>query len=336
MPESRKTPFQRTDFLTRFVSCFLTLLVLFCMFPVMGAAAVPSTVSWAYMEEKGDSVVLHFETPAYLRNEVVSYELAAAGSEWMPVGGSEGGSISLFAGGLVQLRCIGKDGSTAVYSQYVSFGEMFGIADRYSGVNCIYRSSDAFPQTAYLTADTITSGKVYENVLQAVPTSRPFRLYDIYFLYGNGQTFHAAGAPIIRLPLDDVFLRGYCKAYYVNEKTHTTQILSVSYDRTSVSFRSCGSGLYYIVSDYTQGDALQTVTAPGVGKVFDFYGRRLLSGDADANAYIDAADARLVLRASVGLDVLPPVQEECADIDWDGNVTAADARLVLRHSVGLS
>lgn len=327
---------QRDDFLKRFISCILTLVLLCGMCSVPVSAAVPAEITWCYVEEQADSAVLHFETPTHLLSSVQQYELSANGAEWMVVGGSEGGSTTLSKGGYVHLRCKGEDGYSSVCTVYVSFGEMYGIADVQSGVSCIYRASDLFPQNAYLTADCITSGKVYETVQQAVPTSRPFRLYDIYYLYGNGNTFQTASAPVLRLPLDDVFLRGYCNAYYVNEKNHTTQMLDVSYDRTSVSFRSCGPGLYYIVSTYKQGDPVYVVTAPVLGTVFSFYGRRLLAGDADGNAIIEAADARLALRAAVGLETLTPMQEECADADWDCHITAADARLVLRKSVGLS
>lgn len=303
--------------------------------PLPVSAAVPAEITWAYIEEKADCAVLHFETPVYLQGAVDSYEFAAAGTDWMTVSTSEGGSLTLNTGGYVRLRCKGADAYSAEKSFYVSFGEMFGMADSFSGVSCVYRASDSFPQNAYLSAQNITSGKVYESVRMAVPASRPFRLYDVYFLYGNGQTFSADSEPILRLPLDSVFLRGHCRAYYINEQNHTTQELTVSYDRTSVSFRSKGPGLYYIVSYAAQDSEAVAAEPPGVGKVFNFYGRRLLSGDADENAVIDAADARLTLRAAVGLEELRVLSAECADTDWDGVITAADARQILRHSVGL-
>lgn len=58
-------------------------------------------------------------------------------------------------------------------------------------------------------------------------------------------------------------------------------------------------------------------------------------GDVDADGVIAAADARLALRYSVGLDEPTKDQLERADYDADGEVTAADARLILRVSVGL-
>lgn len=58
-------------------------------------------------------------------------------------------------------------------------------------------------------------------------------------------------------------------------------------------------------------------------------------GDIDNDGKVTAADARTVLRASVGLEEYRPDRFAYADIDFDGSITAADARLALRMSVGL-
>ena len=60
-----------------------------------------------------------------------------------------------------------------------------------------------------------------------------------------------------------------------------------------------------------------------------------LLGDVDFDGNITAADARLALRASVGLENFNAKQTKAADADKDGKITAADARLILRCSVGL-
>ena len=59
-------------------------------------------------------------------------------------------------------------------------------------------------------------------------------------------------------------------------------------------------------------------------------------GDTDGDETIAAADARLALRASVGLESFAPdsPQFTAADADQDGVITADDARLILRASVG--
>ena len=61
----------------------------------------------------------------------------------------------------------------------------------------------------------------------------------------------------------------------------------------------------------------------------------LLTGDMDTDGTVSASDARVVLRASVGLEKLNDTGKKLADADGDGTVSASDARLVLRASVGL-
>ena len=65
--------------------------------------------------------------------------------------------------------------------------------------------------------------------------------------------------------------------------------------------------------------------------------RTYTPGDADGDGKITAADARLALRQSVGLEKFAPVSDSflACDVDFDGKVTAADARLILRYAVGL-
>ncbi len=59
-------------------------------------------------------------------------------------------------------------------------------------------------------------------------------------------------------------------------------------------------------------------------------------GDVDGNSKVTAADARLTLRCSVGLEKFNNKKTSAADMDGDGKITAADARRILRISVGLS
>lgn len=58
-------------------------------------------------------------------------------------------------------------------------------------------------------------------------------------------------------------------------------------------------------------------------------------GDPDNDGKITAGDARLALRASVGLEYLSSYEKGASDIDADGTITAGDARKILRTSVNL-
>ncbi len=61
----------------------------------------------------------------------------------------------------------------------------------------------------------------------------------------------------------------------------------------------------------------------------------VLKGDVSGNGKVEAGDARLALRCSVGLEQLTTLQMKVADMDSNGKLTAADARIILRTSVGL-
>ena len=58
-------------------------------------------------------------------------------------------------------------------------------------------------------------------------------------------------------------------------------------------------------------------------------------GDIDDDGKVTAADARLALRAAVGLELLNEEQKKYADVNNDGEITAADAREILRIATGL-
>lgn len=61
----------------------------------------------------------------------------------------------------------------------------------------------------------------------------------------------------------------------------------------------------------------------------------LLMGDVITDGALTAGDARMVLRASAGLEVLSEEGRILADVDLDGAPSAGDARMVLRASAGL-
>lgn len=58
-------------------------------------------------------------------------------------------------------------------------------------------------------------------------------------------------------------------------------------------------------------------------------------GDVNSDGNISADDARIALRASVGLTQLSEEEKIFADMNRDGKISADDARTILRISVGL-
>ena len=58
-------------------------------------------------------------------------------------------------------------------------------------------------------------------------------------------------------------------------------------------------------------------------------------GDVNGNGTVNAADARLALRAAASLENLDEASFYAADVNFDNKVNAADARMILRVSAGL-
>ncbi|MCD7774308.1 MAG: dockerin type I repeat-containing protein [Clostridiales bacterium] len=61
-----------------------------------------------------------------------------------------------------------------------------------------------------------------------------------------------------------------------------------------------------------------------------------MTGDANGDGKVTAADARLALRAGAQLTELSELEFYAADVNGDGNVTAKDARSILRYAAGIA
>ena len=61
----------------------------------------------------------------------------------------------------------------------------------------------------------------------------------------------------------------------------------------------------------------------------------VVRNDISCDGSLSAEDARIALRASVGLESINDAQCLAGDTDGDGKLTAGDARILLRLSVGL-
>ncbi len=115
-------------------------------------------------------------------------------------------------------------------------------------------------------------------------------------------------------------------------------------DEGAVRFDGCtveGGTLEYagsrtLNSDYAKGDFLTLKISVTAVKAAD--GPEYLLGDVDGRDGVTAADARLALRAAVGLEDYAHGSRAflAADVDRTDTITAADARLILRRAVGFA
>jgi hypothetical protein len=62
---------------------------------------------------------------------------------------------------------------------------------------------------------------------------------------------------------------------------------------------------------------------------------KLVYGDTSGNGVVEPSDARLALRAALGLEHLNILQTAAGDVTHTGAVDVSDARLILRISLGL-
>lgn len=100
---------------------------------------------------------------------------------------------------------------------------------------------------------------------------------------------------------------------------------------TEFTFTVPDSGTYTAKITVTDADSH---TATGESDVLTA-GSSVQKGDADCDGKITPADARLILRHAVSLEILPEYTQGAADADNNGEITPADARTILRISCGL-
>lgn len=63
--------------------------------------------------------------------------------------------------------------------------------------------------------------------------------------------------------------------------------------------------------------------------------KKYVEGDIDGDGKVGSSDARLAMRAAVGLENLSSEQIKRGDTDNDGKITSSDARIIMRRAVGL-
>lgn len=85
---------------------------------------------------------------------------------------------------------------------------------------------------------------------------------------------------------------------------------------------------------FTLSTAVSSSALVTCGEIYPSADDSQITGDVDDDGNVTANDALMILRASVGMDELPPEKITIADIDGDERITANDALEVLHMSVG--
>ena len=182
-------------------------------------------------------------------------------------------------------------------------------------------------------------------------TNRPYA-WDNRIRFDTAPEFPADAAVTVRLNQQDEALLCFPDAagYYEAENYKITiqqdGKLSPVWDDTVPSdyMRAGRTGVEVNVGALAPGEYTVKITA---NSPYEKQGQTLtaavtvpeaihLAGDVDGDGEVTAADARMALRAAVGMEELGEGAKRAADLDGDGIVTAADARLILRAAVGLT
>lgn len=101
---------------------------------------------------------------------------------------------------------------------------------------------------------------------------------------------------------------------------------------THASATEGGTYYYYVVAVLDDGATVKSKTISSL----DIVDAEYIIGDVNNDGNVTAADARLTLRYSVGLEEFDDIQKQAAEVDGNTeSISASDARIILRASVGL-
>ncbi|MBR3596770.1 MAG: dockerin type I repeat-containing protein [Clostridia bacterium] len=97
--------------------------------------------------------------------------------------------------------------------------------------------------------------------------------------------------------------------------------------------------LLYMREWYGLDDSFDAASGLGIRPAMcidlENFDKTYIIGDVDGDGGISSSDARIALRAAVGLEEVTPDMIATVDVDKDKSITASDARLILRAAVGL-
>ncbi len=174
----------------------------------------------------------------------------------------------------------------------------------------------------YTTAEDmlLVAKKALENEALMTIAKNPGR----YFYFASGENILWENTNLLLIPESDY----YCP-YVTGLKTGTSH----------------KAGNCIIASAEKDGNTLLVLSFGGKNDSERFgvtkdiieliFGVPFIPLDADEDGTVSAGDARIVLRASVGLEEITDRLVMITDNDKDGRLTASDARYILRFSVGL-
>ncbi len=260
-------------------------------------------------------------------------------------------------GVIIRIGGRGSDGAKSVYADdsFLQHYKNAKAAGMYVGVY--------FFSYALTKAGAIEEANFTVNTLKKHNCQLDLPVYIDMEDYGSDKSHLYAGKTTCSMVLDEfckvVENAGYYAGIYVSRSFAETHVNPSVFNNRSVWIAEwdtsyCTYNGHVDVWQYTETGVISG--APGkvdLNRMYTNYPQRFknqstttpspstpvvpapteLKGDIDDNKLITAADSRLALRYSVGLEKFTEKQKTAADVDNNGSITAADARIILKASL---
>lgn len=175
--------------------------------------------------------------------------------------------------------------------------------------------------------------------------SGPGTEYSIIGSYEDGDIVNATKLSGNWVYADN---KGWCSIDYLKEIIKETEPISISKyfviaGTGSVLNIRAGAGTDYERIGYYSENTLVFATKENNGWMYvdnkgwciGDYLKEVVLGDVDMDGVVSSEDARLILRASFGLEDFNDIQKIVADLDRDGKITPEDAKRALMISADI-
>lgn len=291
----------------------ILLIILLLSVPCLSVNAADDPLpapDWVQVTSNPDnSKTVTISTPSYMTDVVNYYEYSIdSGVNWKELNDPMGGEFVFDSTTEFSLRYVYSGFRSSVYTITVTVTKNTAISSD-AGITLVIPFGSDIPTDVTLSAYEIVSGTDYSNASVYFGEHKSFLLLDVHIMRNN-KVYDTDTVKTWLMPTGKFDIR-YCKVYYISDDGEFTLTESVP-EMNVLLVNTDKTGLFAIVEDKT-----------------------FCKGDVTGDGLITAADARLALRNSAGIEALYDKALSAADYNGDSSVTAADARLILRFSAKL-
>lgn len=297
----------------RFTFLLISLCLIFCCVTAFADNAdnILPVPEWVTVISNTDgSKTVKIDTPTSLLDSVDSYRYSTDGGKtWQNIYDNTGGDVLLTESGTFVLTYMSGSNESAPYTIEIETDRITAITNTEAGVTLILHKNSQIPKDISLACYEVMSGSSYTVFRRFAGENNRFAMFNVYLTLG-GEVRQYEETKSWIFPTGDFDTR-YCRLYHISSGGIITEIASEINFKT-ICAQTPLTGTFAVIEDKTHSP-----------------------GDVNGDAKVNAADARLALRASAQLEELDSKQIASADIDNDGAVTSSDARTILRIAANL-